>query len=134
MKKTCLLLFLLSPICYGNHLTAQVSKSDSAIISMDLKQYFFVMLTKGSERSQDSATAAKIQDGHIKNIIRLAQMGKILVAGPFGDNTNWRGIFIFDCKTKEEVEEYLKTDPAIAAGRLSYEIHPWWSGKNCLFK
>lgn len=99
-----------------------------------MKQYFLVMLMRGSNRSHDSATAAKIQAGHMANITRLANEGKIIVAGPFGDNGNWRGIFIFDCKTKEEAEEYVKTDPAVIAGRLTYEIRPWWTAKNCVFK
>jgi len=100
----------------------------------EMKQYFLVMLMKGNNRSQDSATAAKIQAGHMANLTRLANEGKIIVAGPFGDDGNWRGIFIFDCKTKEEAEAYVKTDPAIIAGRLTYEIHPWWTAKNCVFK
>jgi len=53
--------------------------------------------------------------------------GKLKVAGPFGDEGKWIGLFIFDCETKEEVEKLLKTDPAVAAGRLNYEIHPWWT-------
>jgi uncharacterized protein YciI len=65
---------------------------------------------------------------------KLADMGKLIVAGPFGDNGDWRGIFIMDCKIKEEVEQYVKTDPAIISGRLKYEIHPWWTAKNCVFK
>ena len=101
---------------------------------VELKQYFFVMLSKGANRNQDSATAARIQDGHMQNIRRLADLGKLLVAGPFGDDGEWRGIFIFDCPTREEVENYLKTDPAIAGGRLAYEIKPWWTAKNCVFK
>ena len=92
------------------------------------------MLTKGANRTQDSVTAEKIQEGHMANITRLHKMGKILVAGPFGDDSNWRGIFIFDCATKEEVEEYLKSDPAIKAGRLGYDIRPWYTAKNCVFK
>jgi uncharacterized protein YciI len=85
------------------------------------------MLTAGSNRSQDSATAARIQQGHMANINRLYHDGKLKVAGPFGDEGKWVGIFIFDCETQEEVEKLLKTDPAIAAGRLDYEIHPWWT-------
>lgn len=102
----------------------------------EMKQYYFVMLTKGERREEitDTNKINAIQKAHLENIGRLAEMGKILVAGPFGDDTNWRGIFIFDCKTKEEVEALLKTDPAIAAGRLAYEIHPWWTAKNCTFK
>jgi uncharacterized protein len=99
-----------------------------------MKQYFFVMLTKGPKRNQDSLTAAKIQEGHLNNIRRLAAVGKIVVAGPFGDDRDWLGIFIFDCKTKEEVVHYLKTDPAVEAGRLAYDIRPWWTAKNCVFK
>jgi uncharacterized protein len=38
----------------------------------EMKQYFFVMLNKGSNREQDSASSAKIQEGHMANIRRLA--------------------------------------------------------------
>ncbi len=132
MKK--MILILLSAFAFINCSTAQDSTGNKPAGGVEIKQYFFVMLTRGLHRDQDSVTAEKIQNGHMANIRRLAGMGKILVAGPFGDDINWRGIFIFDCKTKEEVEEYLKTDPAVAAGRLAYEIHPWLTGKNCLFK
>ncbi|MFI5185421.1 MAG: YciI family protein [Chitinophagales bacterium] len=92
-----------------------------------IRQYWFVMLTAGNNRNQDSATAAKIQQAHLANINRLYNEGKLKVAGPFGDEGKWIGLFIFDCETKEEVEKLLSTDPAIAAGRLNYEIHPWWT-------
>lgn len=93
----------------------------------NIRQYWFVMLMKGSNRSQDSATAAQLQAGHMANMDTMYYAGKLKVAGPFGDNGNWRGIFIFDCETREEVEKLLATDPAIAAGRLTYEIHPWYT-------
>lgn len=92
-----------------------------------IKQFWFVMLTKGESRAQDSATALQLQEGHMANIRRLYAEGKLKVAGPFGDDGDWRGIFIFDVATREEVEGLLKSDPAIAAGRLAYEIHPWWT-------
>lgn len=110
------------------------SHSQSKNDQIEMKQYFFVMLTKGPNRNQDSLSAAKIQEGHLSNIRKLAGMGKIVVAGPFGDDKDWLGIFIFDCKTSEEVVDYLKTDPAVSAGRLAYDIRPWWTAKNCVFK
>lgn len=99
-----------------------------------IRQYWFVMLLKGNNRTHDSATAAKIQEGHMANINRLYYEGKLKVAGPFGDNGNWLGIFIFDCKTKEEVEQLLKTDPAVSSGRLAYDIRPWWTAPTGNFK
>lgn len=92
-----------------------------------IRQYFFVMLTAGKNRTQDSVTAATIQEGHMANIRKLYADGKLKVAGPFGDDGNWRGIFIFDCATKEEVEQLLQTDPAVKSGRLAFEIHPWYT-------
>lgn len=92
-----------------------------------IKRYWFVMLMAGENRTQDSLTAAKLQKGHMDNISKLYYEGKLKVAGPFGDNGDWRGIFIFDAETKEEVDSLLKTDPAIAAGRLKYDIRPWYT-------
>lgn len=107
---------------YTSAFSQQEKKPESQI-----RQYWFVMLTAGSNRNQDSAAAAKIQEGHLANINKLYNDGKLKVAGPFGDEGKWIGLFIFDCETKEEVEKLLKTDPAIAAGRLNYEIHSWWT-------
>jgi uncharacterized protein YciI len=97
-----------------------------------IRRYWFVLLTKGEHRSQDSLTAAKIQEGHIANIQKLYAEGKIKVAGPFGDaanpkTTDWQGLFIFDCEEKEEVEKLLQTDPAVASGRLQYQVIPWYT-------
>jgi uncharacterized protein YciI len=116
-------IFLLQSIA-AQHKTAAVSKPK---LENQIKQYWFVMLTKGSNRSQDSVTAAKIQEGHMANINRLYYAGKLKVAGPFGDDGDWLGLFVFDCATKEVVEQLLKTDPAVAAGRLNYDIRPWWT-------
>lgn len=125
--------FLLAGLVFNS---AAQTKEAPKEEGFEMKQYYFVMLTKGERRSEitDTAKINDIQRGHMANINRLAEMGKIVVAGPFGDNGNWRGIFIFDCHTEEEVKELLNTDPAIKLGRLAYEIHPWWTAKNCVFK
>jgi uncharacterized protein YciI len=104
--------------------------------SITLKEYYFVMLVKGPDRDKikDTAIINKLQAGHMANMSRLADEGKLLVAGPFGDDSNWRGIFILDCETQEEAEKLLASDPMIKAGRLGYEIHPWWTGMNSVFK
>ena len=121
MKRIFIALLLTLPIC----LMAQQKEEKKS--ENQIRQYFFVMLTAGPNRTQDSVTAAKIQEGHMANITRLYYEGKLKVAGPFGDDGKWIGIFIFDCTNKEEVESLLKTDPAIKNGRLNYEIHPWWT-------
>ncbi len=109
--------------------TALVAQDKKEEPEWEMKQYFFVMLKRGPNRGQDSVTAMKLQEGHMANINRMAKEGKLAIAGPFGDNGDWRGIFIFDMKNMEDVKKEVEQDPAIQAGRLAYEIHPWWAGR-----
>lgn len=92
-----------------------------------MKSYVFAMLKSGPNRSQDSTEAAQIQAGHMANINRLAEEGKLVMAGPFLDGGEYRGIFIFDVATLEEAEELIKTDPAVQSGRLVMELHKWYA-------
>lgn len=113
-------LFLLPVLLF-----AQSKKS--ADPASQIKQFWFVLLKKGPVRNQDSLTAAKIQEGHLANITRLYEAGTLKVAGPFAEDTLAQGLFIFDCPGKAELETLLQTDPAIKAGRLVAEIHPWYT-------
>ncbi|HMO34147.1 MAG TPA: hypothetical protein PKE63_14425 [Lacibacter sp.] len=104
-----------------------------------IQPYWFVLLKKGPNRGQDSATAAALQRGHMANINRLYSEGMLKVAGPFGDGGDWLGIFIFDasapgCSTRANIERLLQTDPAVAAGRLNYEIRTWYTSPEGSFK
>ena len=117
--------------CLSGNAFAQEEKKPE----MKIREFWFVLLTKGEKRDQDSTTAAAIQKGHMDNMERLYLDGKLKLAGPFGKNDNgWQGIFVFDCSGKEEVETLLKTDPAIAAGRLAYTISSWWTEPSGNFK
>ena len=91
-----------------------------------MKKYVMAFLKRGPNRDQDSATSADLQKAHLENINRLAQEGKLLLAGPFLDDGEIRGIFIFDVESVEEARALTETDPAIQSGRLVMELHPWY--------
>src|SRR5688572_17703877 len=48
-----------------------------------MKRYVMAFLKSGPNRNQDSTEAARLQAGHMNNIQRLADEGKLVVAGPF---------------------------------------------------
>jgi uncharacterized protein YciI len=91
-----------------------------------MKTYIMAFLKAGPNRSQDSAEAAALQKAHLNNINRMAEEGTLVLAGPFLDNIELRGIYLFDVATVEEAEELTKTDPMIEQGRLIFEFHPWY--------
>jgi uncharacterized protein YciI len=92
-----------------------------------MKQYWFVMLKKGPKRDQPAEEAQRLQAGHMANIRAYADRGQLQIAGPFMDDGDWRGIFILDVPDRAAAEAMCDDDPAVKAGRLVCEIHPWLS-------
>lgn len=93
-----------------------------------MKTYYMVMLTTGDANIEDKAKLREIMNGHMANIRKLAEEGKIAVVGPFSEKNehNFRGMFIFNASTREEAETWVKTDPAVQAGVFGYEIFRWY--------
>ncbi|MEP7232058.1 MAG: YciI family protein [Ginsengibacter sp.] len=97
-----------------------------------MKFYVMAFLKEGKNRSLDSTESANLQIAHLKNIMRLADEGKLIVAGPFLDNESVRGIFIFNVSTIEEARQLTATDPAIKAGVLEMELRPWYGSASLI--
>lgn len=132
MKKRLLLLVLLS---IGLNVFAQTEspKYDAALAKKlgadeyGMKNYIMVILKTGSAKIEDKNKLNELFKGHMDNINKLADEGKLVVAGPFGKNDkNYRGIFIFNVKTVEEANALLAGDPAVKEKLLEAEILPWY--------
>ena len=91
-----------------------------------MKQYVMANLIAGPNRGQDSLEAERLQRAHLDNITKMAEAGKLVLAGPFMDDGAVRGIYIFNVSTIEEAKALTATDPAIQAGRLEMELRPWY--------
>lgn len=98
-----------------------------------MRSYVFAFLKEGPNRDQDSIEAQRLQRAHLDNISRMAEEGKLVMAGPFIDSWEVKGIYIFAVETIEEAEMLTNSDPAIQAGRLVMELHPWY-GSAALIK
>jgi len=91
-----------------------------------MKMYVLVILKSGAA-SFDKTKTDSLFKGHMANIGRLANEGKLVVAGPLKKNDkNYRGIFILNAKTVEEANLLLSTDPAVKEKLLDAEIYQWY--------
>ena len=95
--------------------------------------YIFGLLVRGPKWTAEKTTESnKIQEGHMANINRLAEAGKLVLAGPFYDEGERRGVFIFKVDTLNEAQILTDSDPAVIAGRLKIELYKWTVPKGIL--
>ncbi len=99
-----------------------------------MKNYVFVILKTGP---RDAEFKGKERDtiftGQMANIGRLAEDGKLAVAGPFGKNDKgFRGLFIFNVARVEEAQKLVETDPAVKSGILIADMTPWYGSASLM--
>ena len=99
-----------------------------------MKKYYMCLLKRGANTDMDSASRAKIMEGHLAHFANLMKQGKICIVGPFDDDQDVRGIIIFNVSSSEEAEKLESEDPGVKAGRLVMEIRPWWGAKGSMLK
>jgi uncharacterized protein YciI len=117
------------------HVHAQKTKSPYNKVLADslgadqygMKMYVLVMLKTGPNKTTDKVLVDSLFKGHMQNIGRLADIGKLTVAGPMKKNEKeYRGIFILNVKTLAEATALLETDPAISSKLLEAEMFEWY--------
>jgi uncharacterized protein YciI len=110
----------------GNNYDSVLAKKLNAD-DYGMKHYVFVILKTGSNTSENKEAIDSAFSGHMKNIQRLADNNKLVVAGPFGkNNNNFRGLFILNTNSIDEAKSLLETDPAIKAKYLEPELYLWY--------
>jgi uncharacterized protein YciI len=97
----------------------------------EMTTYYVGFLYRGPKWTpEETPETRKIQEGHMANIQRMGAEGKLVIAGPFADNGDLRGLYVFRTASAEEAKALVESDPAVKAGRLRFELHPWYAAKN----
>jgi uncharacterized protein YciI len=92
-----------------------------------MRSYVLVILKTGPTPLPKGEKRSEMFKGHFANMERLANEGKLAVAGPFDGADGWRGMFIFAVKDIEEAKSLTATDPVIVNGEMVAEYHKYFS-------
>lgn len=91
-----------------------------------MKNFVMALLYRGANRPDDQNLIDSLQAEHLSNIHKLAEEGKLVLAGPFLGDDDLRGIYIFNTESIEEAEAWTSTDPAIIYGSLKMDLKQWY--------
>ena len=94
--------------------------------------YYVAFLRRSPKWAPGGAGVEELMKGHMANIQRLAKEGRLVLAGPFLEQTgpgSLAGLFFLQAGSLAEAQKLVDTDPAVQAGRFTFEIVPWLGPK-----
>lgn len=67
-------------------------------------------------------------EAHIAHYRKLLERNKLMAGGPFLDDAGGGMMIPEPGLTESEIAEFARTDPAVIAGVLTFEVRPWLVG------
>lgn len=104
---------------------AELAKKTGAD-DMGMKGYILVILKTGPNKIPAGPERDAMFKGHFANINRLAEEGKLALAGPLDGVDGWRGLFILATKDIDTAKKYVADDPVISKGEMIAEYHKYY--------
>lgn len=102
-------------------------------IPPNMTVYYLRLLKRGPLWTpEETPEIERLQAAHLAHGEKLRAEGKLILNGPLLDNGDLRGVGIFRVSSLEEAQALSDADPAVKAGRLVSELHPWMTFKGVL--
>jgi uncharacterized protein YciI len=92
-----------------------------------MTKYYLVLLKRGPKPVDVSTPEGhKLLMEHLSNMKKMMAARTFLAAGSFEGKEDLQGIFVVTAASPEEAKTIVDADPAVKAGDLTAEIHPWY--------
>jgi len=136
-KLIVIVLFIFPAACiekveFSNKAIADSATSEN--VQPEMTTYYLVFLKRGPNWTAEmTPEIEKVLEGHFANIKKMTDEGKLVLAGPFLEQTGdsaLAGLFIFRVDSIEEAIRLAEQDPGVMSGRFIYEIVPWYGPKS----
>ena len=128
-RRIALLLALAGAACAQGGASAPHDPALAKSLGADergMRHYVPVILKTGPTKLPAGPERDAMFEGHFANIKRLADGGKLVLAGPLDGVDGWRGLFVFAVADIEEARAHVATDPVVARGEMVAEYHQYY--------
>jgi uncharacterized protein len=101
----------------------------------DMEKYYLVLLKRPANAPQlEPKTLEDLQKRHLEHFKSMYLAGKMVVAGPFGEqkDATLRGLCLYRVGSLEEARKLAEGDPMVQARRLEVEVLAWWVEKGAV--
>ncbi|AXE63433.1 hypothetical protein BBF93_03760 [Hyphomonas sp. CACIAM 19H1] len=95
---------------------------------LGMRSYVLAILKTGPQDAAitDKDQRADLFAGHFSNMGRLAEDGKLVLAGPLGGEDGRRGLFILNTADIATAQEWVASDPTIEAGIFTVDYSKYY--------
>jgi uncharacterized protein YciI len=124
----CIATMLLSP-AHAEEVAPTFDPALAAAVGADehgMRRYVLVILKSSPTPVPPGPARDEMFKGHFANMTRLADEGKLALAGPLDGVDGWRGLFILAVSDIEEARALVATDPVVAQGEMVPEFHKYY--------
>lgn len=107
--------------------TDAVTREETLAFIGECRPHWLLLLRHGPNHGKDPVADGETALNHVAHMIALRAQRKMTLFGPLSGESDIAGVGVFTVATRDEAEALLARDPAIVAGYLVGEIHPWFS-------
>ena len=101
--------------------------ADTQSTQYKMVTFYLCLLVTPASPAKPPADTAQLQLDHLAHLKSVMAGGKGVIAGPMAGDGRLRGILVLRVGSMEEARAIADSDPAVKAGQLAIEIHPWFA-------
>lgn len=112
--------------------TGTASRTPAAAAVPEFETYQLVLLRRGPAWTPEKTPEiAKLQAQHLGHLTAMAESGRMVAAGPFGDQDDetLRGLCLYRVGSVDAARALAEQDPMVQSGRLRVEVMTWYTEK-----
>src|SRR5260370_17645092 len=109
---SCSVAALVAASALAQTATPPAKAPDTGPGGFEMTTYYVGFLYRGPKWTPEQTPETEsLQKAHLANIMKMAQEGKLLVAGPFTDGGDLRGLYVFPVRPMAQAQPLPPTYP-----------------------